>query len=133
MNRIVALVVSLIMAASSKAGAVGAGATGVLLMSANAAGQIPDIPGVPVWLSNLMYGVGPTVAWCAFKLSGPLAAVLARISENSRRRALALEAIPEEKRPKGAFARIEKLHDRADYADAAAAGFDALRKEKPAA
>ena len=123
------LLVTLLMAASSPAGAVGAAATGVLLMSSAAAGQLADIPGVPVWLSNLMYGAVPTTMWVAFKLSGPCAAVLTRISENSRRRALALE----DKRPKGAFARIEKLHDRADYADAAAAGFDALRKEKPAA
>ena len=102
-------------------------------MSSSAAGQLADIPGIPVWLSNLMYGAVPTMMWVAFKLSGPCAAVLTRISENSRRRALALEALPEDKRPKGALARIEKLHDRADYADAAAAGFDALRKEKPAA
>lgn len=132
MNRLFSLVVTLLMAASSKAGAVGAGATGVLLMSASAAGQLPPIPGVPEWLSNLMYGVGPASAWLFVRIAGAFAAVGVSIRNNSRRRAEALEALPRDQRPKNADAIILRLHERADKGDAMAAGLEALRNPKTA-
>lgn len=127
MNRLFSLVVTLLMAASSKAGAVGAGATGVLLTSASLAGQLPALPGLPDWVSPVLYGVAPAAAWLFVRIAGAFAAVGVSISTNSRRRAEALEAMPKADRPKNADAIILRLHERADNAAAVAAGLDALR------
>lgn len=127
MNRLFSLVVTLLMAASSKAGAVGAGATGVLLTSASIAGQLPALPGLPDWVSPVLYGVAPAAAWLFVRIAGAFAAVGASISRSSRARALALEAMPKADRPKNAEALIFRLHERADKGEAVAAGLDALR------
>jgi hypothetical protein len=127
MNRLFSLAVTLLMAFSSKAGAVGAGATGVLLTSASLSGQLPALPGLPEWVSPVLYGVAPAAAWLFVRIAGAFAAVGASISTNSRRRALALEALPRDQRPKNAEAIIYRLHERADKGEAMAAGLEALR------
>jgi hypothetical protein len=96
-------------------------------MSASAAGQLPPIPGVPEWVSNLMYGVGPASAWLFVRIAGAFTAVGQSISRSSRARALALEATPRADRPRNADAIIFKLHERADKGEAMAAGLEALR------
>jgi hypothetical protein len=127
MNRLFSLALTFLLAASSKAGAVGAGATGVLLTSASLAGQLPDVPGVSEPVSALLYGVAPAAAWLFVRVAGAFAAVGASISKSSRARALALEAMPKADRPKNAEALIFRLHERADKGEAVAAGLEALR------
>ena len=127
MTRLFSFVLTFLMAASSKAGAVGAGATGVLLTSASLSGQLPALPGLPEWVSPVLYGVAPAAAWLFVRIAGAFAAVGVSISTNSRRRALALEAMPRDQRPRNSDSLIMRLHERADNADAVAAGLEALR------
>ncbi len=81
--------------ASSKAGAVGAGATGSLLTAGVVVGQIQVPEGVPTWLAALLVGVGPAVAWLFTRVIASAGAYYATKAARAQQRVLELEAAKE--------------------------------------
>lgn len=109
--------------ASSKAGAVGAGATGSLLTAGVVVGQIQVPEGVPTWLAALLVGVGPAVAWLFTRVIASAGAFYATKSARAQQRVLELEAANE---PHSGPV-LARFRQEADDAAAISAALDAFK------
>lgn len=109
--------------ASSKAGAVGAGATGSLFTAGVVVGQIQVPEGVPTWLAALLVGVGPAVAWLFTRVIASAGAYYATKSARAQQRVLELEAANE---PNSGPV-LRALRAESDNAAAISAALDAFK------
>lgn len=120
-------VVTLLLMASSKAGAVGAGATGALLTAGVVTGQIPVPEGLSQADAALYLGVGPSIAWLFTRLVAAPAAFFLRRRDNRRARLAEMRALPVHERGENSDVHMRRLADEADRADEFAAALEAVR------
>lgn len=121
------VLVSLLLMASSKAGAVGAGATGALLSAGVVTGQIPVPEGLSQADAALYLGIGPSLAWLFTRMVAAPAALFIRRRDNRRRRLAEMLALPIAERGEDSGKHMRRLADEADFADEIAAALEAVR------